>query len=222
MTAATDLRDPFAIDPDASMEAHYDNEADRTEPILLPERDGTKLTAEQMAERTEDYPYGRRADGTPRSRPGPKSSGSATPRMAAAPRPRKTTRPAAAKKGEPDYRAGIMGLLQIPAMGLTMVGRQTKNQALQADGYALAMHAPGIAEALNETAKAQPAVGRALESIMKAGPYGAIIAAMVPLVMQLAANHGVMNPAPQMGIHAVADLVQASDQQMAGMTGAGA
>ncbi len=187
----------------------------------LPERDGAKLTAEQMAERTEDYPYGRRADGTPRSRPGPKSSGSA-PRMAAAPRPRKAARPAAAKKGEPDYRAGIMGLLQIPAMGLSMVGRQTKNTALQADGYALAMHAPGIAEALNETAKAQPAVGRALESIMKAGPYGAIIAAMVPLVMQLAANHGVMNPAPQMGIHAVADLVAASDQQMAGMAGAGA
>lgn len=220
MTATTDIRDPFAIDPDASMEAHYDNEADRTEPIPfpLPERDGPKLTADQMAERSPEFPYGRRADGSPRSRPGPKSSGAA-PRVAAAPRPRKTTRPAA-KKSEPDYRAGIMGLLQIPAMGLTMIGRQTKNPALQADGYALAMHAPGLAEALNETAKAQPSVARALESIMKAGPYGAIIAAMVPLVMQLAANHGVMNPAPQMGIHAPADLVAASDEQMTAMAGA--
>lgn len=211
MTAT--ITDPFAIDPDASMEAHYDADADRTEPIPLPERNGAKLTAEQMAERSEEYPYGRRADGSPRSRPGPKSSGSA-PRVAAAPRPRKTTRPAA-KKNEPDYRPGILGLLQIPAMGLTMLGRQSKNPALQADGYALAMHAPGIAEALNETALAQPKVAKALDSIMKAGPYGAILAAMVPLVMQLAANHGVMNPAPQMGIHNPADLVAASDEQMA-------
>lgn len=217
----TGIRDPFAIDADSSMEAHYDNETDRTEPIPLPERDGAKLTAEQMAERSPEFPYGRRADGSPRSRPGPKGTGSAAPRSVSAPRPRKTTRPPA-KKNEPDYRAGIMGLLQIPAMGLTMFGRQSKNPALQADGYALAMHAPGLAEALNETAKAQPAVARALESIMKAGPYGAIIGAMVPLVMQLAANHGMMNPAPQMGIHDPADLVAASDEQMTAMAGAGA
>jgi hypothetical protein len=206
--------DPFTVTPDPDDEP--------TKQWQLPERDGAKLTAEQMAERSPKFPYGRRADGSPRSRPGPKSSGSA-PRPVSAPRPRKTTRPAAAKKtNEPDYRAGIMGLLQIPAMGLTMFGRQSKNPALQADGYALAMHAPGLAEALNETAKAQPAVARALESIMKAGPYGAIIGAMVPLVMQLAANHGVMNPAPQMGIHAPADLVAASDEQMTAMAGAGA
>ncbi len=91
---------------------------------------------------------------------------------------------------------------------------------LLADGYALAMHAPGLAEALNETAKQQPSVARALESIMKAGPYGAIIGAMVPLVMQLAANHGLMKPLPQMGIHDPADLAAAADEQMVAMAGA--
>lgn len=194
-----------------------DDDADRTEPIPLPGQDG-KLTAEQMAERTEEYPYGRRADGTPRNRPGPRNGGSVgAPRMAAAPRPRKATKPAAAKRNEPDYRPGILGLLQIPAMGLTMVGRQSNNPALQADGYTLAMHAPLLAEALNETAKAQPGVARALESIMKAGPYGAIFAAVVPLAMQLAANHKLIPASPQMGVHTVDELVAASNAQMADM-----
>jgi hypothetical protein len=216
---ATDLRDPFAIsDPeDDEPTTELPPEIADAKPWRLPESSGAKLTAEQMAERGPDYPYGRRADGTPRAKPGQKATG--TPRMAAAPRPRKTARPAAKSAG-PDYRAGIMGLLQIPIMGLAMVGRQTKNPALQADGYALAMHAPALAEALNETAKAQPAVGRALESIMKAGPYGAIIGAMVPLVMQVAANHKLMNPAPAMGIHDPADLAAASDAQLAAMVGA--
>jgi len=211
MTASTDIRDPFTVDDDRD---------DSDEPTVtfpaLPERDGAKLTAEQMAERAPEYPYGRRADGTPRAKPGAKAT--AAPRLAAAPKPRKTARPAAKQTG-PDYRPGIMGLLQIPIMGLSMIGRQTRNPALQADGMALAMHAPTLAEALNETARAQPAVGRALENIMKAGPYGAIIGAVVPLFMQLAANHKLMNPAPAMGIHDPADLVAQNDAQLAAMAG---
>lgn len=211
---ATDIRDPFTIDDDRD-----DTDIDQTAEFpVLPERTGARLTAEQMAERSPDYPYGRRADGAPRAKPGRASTGTA-PRMVGAPKPRKTARPPV-KKNEPDYRPGIMGLLQIPIMGMSMIGRQTKNPALQADGMALAMHAPALAEALNETARAQPAVGRALESIMKAGPYGAIIGAMVPLVMQLAANHKLMNPAPAMGIHDPADLVAANNQQLADMVGA--
>lgn len=208
---ATDIRDPFAIDTDDD-----DEPTMVMPPLPLPERDGARLTAEQMSERAPDYPYGRRADGTPRAKPGVKSSG--MPRSVSAPRPRKTARPTV-KKNEPDYRPGIIGLLQIPIMGMSMIGRQTKNPALQADGMALAMHAPGLAEALNETARQQPSVARALESIMKAGPYGAIIGAIVPLVMQIAANHKLMNPAPAMGIHDPADLVAANNEQLAAMAG---
>lgn len=194
-----------------------DDDEEPTEVITVPE-EGTRLTVEQQRERTDEYPYGRRADGTPKGKPGPRGTG--MPRIAAAPRPRKAAKPAA-KKNEPDYRAGIMGLLQIPIMGMSMIGRQTKNAALQADGMALAMHAPALAEALNETAKTQPQIGRALESIMKAGPYGAIIGALVPLAMQLAANHGLMNPAPAMGIHDPAELVEANNAQLAAMGGGG-
>jgi hypothetical protein len=194
-----------------------DDDQEPTEPIQLPERHGPRLTMDQQRERTPDYPYGRRADGTAKGKPGPRQTG--IPGMAAAPKPRKT---AAKKTGPavPDYRPGLMGLLQIPIMGMSMIGRQTKNEALQADGMALAMHAPALAEAINETAKSQPQIGRALESLMKAGPYGALIGALVPLAMQLAANHGIMNPAPAMGIHAPADLVAANNEQLAAMAGA--
>jgi hypothetical protein len=170
-----------------------------------------------------DAPYGRRADGTPKAKPGPKRTGSAAspaPRKVAAPGPRKPPR-AALKKDEPDYRVGLMGLLQIPSFGLTMFGQRTQNAALQADGMAIAMHAPALAEALNETAKAQPAFGRALESLMKAGPYGAILTALVPLGMQLMANHKLMSAAPEMGIYPLEQLVAQSDAEVAAMAGGG-
>jgi hypothetical protein len=115
-----------------------------------------------------------------------------------------------------------MGLLQMPAMGLSMIGRQTKNPALQADGMAIAMHAATLAEAVNATAQAQPEVARALDRVMKAGPYGALIAAVVPLALQLAANHKMIPAAASMGVHAPEDLVRASDEQMAAMAGAAA
>lgn len=191
---------------------------DDDEPTQQIDTEPIRLTLEQQRERAPEYPYGRRADGSPKGKPGPRGNGE--PRMAAAPKPRKNTaaKPAP-KKAEPDFRPGIMGLLQIPTLALSVIGRQTKNATLQADGMALAIHAPALAEALNATAKQQPAVARALESIMKAGPYGAIIAATVPLVMQLAANHHVINPAPAMGIHDPADLVEQSNAQLAAMAG---
>lgn len=198
------------------------NELLEEDTVVIQMPTGVRLTPEQMAEKTPEYPYGRRADGTPRSRPGPKATGTAAPRPPRAvpgPAPRKTPK-ASTKRAEPDYRPGLMGLMQIPIMGMTMIGKQTKNPMLQADGMALAMHAPALVEALNETAKAQPAVGRALDSIMKAGPYGAILGALVPLAMQIAANHKLINPSPQMGIHDPATLIAESDAQVAAMAGA--
>jgi hypothetical protein len=210
MTLTAEFSGAIGIDDDPAIDDPT------TEFPSLPDNDA-RLTPEQMAEKTDQFPYGRRSDGTPRAKPGPRGNGA--PRPVAAPRPRKTAAKPA-KKAEPDYRPGILGILQIPTMGLTMLGRQTKNPALQADGYTLAVHAPVLAEALNETAKQQPAVARALESIMKAGPYGAILGAVIPLVMQLAANHKVIPANPAMGIHDPATLVAASDAQLAAMANA--
>jgi hypothetical protein len=194
---------------------HEDQDERTTE---IPVVDGAEMADPEA-------PYGRRKDGTPKAKPGPRGgngSPSTSPRAAAAPKPRKATATRAkSAPGVTDYRPGIMGLLQVPAMGLSMVGRQTKNAQLQADGMTIAMHAGNIAEALNMTAQQQPAVARALDNVLKAGPYGALIAAVVPMALQLAANHGVIPANAGMGLHAPEDLVRASNEQMAAMAAGG-
>ncbi len=131
----------------------------------------------------DDAPYGRKADGTPRQKPGRRPSGSPTsPR-----RPAGSTRRATGRKTTVDYRPGIIGMLQIPAFALGAAGQL--NPALALDGAAISLHAPNIAEALNQLANENPAVAAALDRILQAGPYGAIIGACLPLAFQIAANH---------------------------------
>lgn len=95
-----------------------------------------------------------------------------------------TARPAAPKlrPGEPDYRSGILGLMQVAAVPLTFVA--------PADAAALVMHAPPIAEALHQLACDRPEVARVLDVVLSVGPYGAVLAACLPLVVQVLHNHG--------------------------------
>lgn len=133
-------------------------------------------------------PWGRTRDGQPRRKPGRRPSGT-NPNGGTIPRPRRTTprKPAASKKTGPDYRPGIIGFLQIPAFALGAAGQVNEDFAL--DGAALSMHAPNIAEALNQLAAENPTVAAALDRILAVGPYGAIIGACLPLLLQIAANH---------------------------------
>lgn len=134
-----------------------------------------------------DAPYGLKTDGTPKRRPGPPKG---TRVGAAIPRPGRTSarsKPATKRSSGTDYRPGILGMLQIPAFALGAAGQM--NPALALDGAAISLHAPGIAEALNDLANDYPTVAAALDTILTAGPYGAIIGALLPLVFQIAANH---------------------------------
>lgn len=138
---------------------------------------------------SDDAPYGRKADGTPKRKPGPSKGtrvGAAIPRPTRTGGPRPASSRAKPKTGT-DYRQGILGILQIPAFALGAAGQF--NEALALDGAALSMHAPAIAEALNELANDNPTVAAALDQILSAGPYGALIGVCLPLAFQLAANH---------------------------------
>lgn len=66
--------------------------------------------------------------------------------------------------------------------------------AVQADGILIVEHAANVASALDKLAKDQPAVAAALERMMTAGAYSGIIAALLPLVVGIAANHGAIPP----------------------------
>lgn len=81
-----------------------------------------------------------------------------------------------------DYRPGIMGMFQLVALPLSFTS--------PLDAWAVGAHSPGIADALNDLAKERPEVAGALDRILQVGPYGAIIGAVLPLAVQVLANHG--------------------------------
>lgn len=110
--------------------------------------------------------------------------------------------------GTTDYRPALIGLITVPAMMLTMMGRVNPLFAL--DGIAIQHHAPTIAGAINEAAMTNEQIAQALDRILAVGPYGALIAAVMPLALQLAANHGLIEPSPEMGIFTPAELMNAA------------
>lgn len=136
----------------------------------------TTETPTAPAEPNDTAPYGRKSDGTPRRKPGPpKGTAPRAPRARSGPAP---------KRGATDYRPGIQGLFQAVCIPLSF--------GAPADAAAVATYAPGIAEALNDLAKERPEVAAVLEKILQVGPYGALIAAVVPLGVQLAHNHNLI------------------------------
>lgn len=192
-TTLPPVTDPFADNDEAAIidDVITDDIPDEPPTVEIPTTPGGKLTKEQMAWKTPDAPWGRKADGTPRKRPGARPGqfvGANAGRTPRAPGPRKTAASSRARQTTgTDYRPGIIGLIQIPAAILGGLGMKDETFAL--DGAALVMHSPGIAEALNDIAQDNLAVAAALDKILAVGPYGAIIGALLPLVAQIAANH---------------------------------
>lgn len=140
-------------------------------------------------------PYGRKSDGSPKAKPGRRPGTPNTgPRKAAPPRPKAKKQTASsggrARGGRPDYARGIMGLLQLAAAPLMVAG--AKNDAALADAAALTVHGPPIAEALDDLAQERPEFAAVLDRVLSAGPYGALLSAALPLVAQLAVNHGLV------------------------------
>lgn len=95
-----------------------------------------------------------------------------------------------------DYRPGIMGMLQLPAGVLAFAGMNKPE--LAADAATVTIYGPNIAEALNELAKERPEVAAVLDRVLSVGPYGMVIAAVMPMVLQILANHGIL-PSGLMG-----------------------
>lgn len=116
----------------------------------------------------------------------PPRQGTKGPRSAAA-------RSTAAKQRGKDYRPGIEGIGQLAAGALLFVA--------PADGAAIMFHTPTIAQALNDLAQENPTVAALLDRLLQVGPYGALLAAVAPLAIQILVNHdklpaGFMGSAP--------------------------
>lgn len=141
-------------------------------------------------------PFGRYPSGRARkSAPKPKRARAAS-----------STRPAASSSSKRapakrDYGPGIRGLAQVVCLPLAFTA--------PADAWAIDAATPGIADALNDLAAERPEVAAMLDRLLQAGPYGALIGAVVPLAVQLAHNHGLLPAAMavKVGGHPKSDII---------------
>lgn len=118
----------------------------------------------------------------------------------------------------PDYRGAVRGLLQLPGAVLAVVARfvrkQETREALAADSATITYHTPAIADAVHETALNEPRFAAVLDRALQVGPYGALLAAAVPFVMQLAANHGRIPAGPETGLLTREELFRLMEAQV--------
>jgi hypothetical protein len=116
-----------------------------------------------------------------RGRGRPKGSTDKAPRsVASTPRaPRKSTTPNLEKRlGSSLTTLGTLGCLVSPN-----------------DGMVILQGVPALAAALAKLADENPAVRSNLERMLTAGAWSGVIAAVVPMVIGIMANHGAMPPA---------------------------
>jgi len=141
----------------------------------------------------------------------------------------KQARPAADERREPAYRpepitdppkqskadqllqhkreqAGL-GIMQLLAFGAGLLGRFKIAPVLPEDVAAIAVHSPGIAKGMADVAAEDEKFARVFDRVTAMGPYGALVEAVVPLAMQIAANHnkgiraGTLDPASMGAMH---------------------
>src|ERR1700722_17255372 len=63
-----------------------------------------------------------------------------------------------------------------------------------ADAATVGLHWPKVSHEIAVLAETQEAVANLIDPLIKVGPYAGLIAAVMPLAMQLAVNHGRMKP----------------------------
>jgi hypothetical protein len=63
-----------------------------------------------------------------------------------------------------------------------------------ADAGAITQYWPTIAKELAELAETQEPIARVIDPLLQVGPFAGLIAAVLPLAMQLAVNHGRIKP----------------------------
>lgn len=182
--------------------------------------DGPDLSPEpvEVPEVDPDAPYGRNPKTGKAYRRSPEWRASVAATLAkgrqirasrgAAPRPPSARKPAGKRPAAAvDYRPGVKGLLQVPAFALGVLGRRDPVYAL--DSAAVTLHADAIADAVHETAVADERVAAILDRVLAVGPYGALLGALLPLALQIAANHGAVRPSPDLGVLGPDELVAA-------------
>lgn len=97
--------------------------------------------------------------------------------------------PATPRKATLETR--LTGQLVSIGTGVAVAGAML-SPAFQADGVLIVQNAGNVAKALDKVAQDQPQVKAALERMLTAGVWSGLATAMAPLVLGIAANHGMV------------------------------
>jgi hypothetical protein len=96
-----------------------------------------------------------------------------------------------------------MGARAEAVNGIFQLGQSFLLMAKQyADAAAIGMHGPAISNELVALAETNETIGKGIDFLMTAGPYAGLVTATLPLVLQIATNHGRI---PVVGIPGVTD-----------------
>lgn len=138
-----------------------------SDPTVLDESE--PLVSDVIVGADPEAPYGRFKNGKPRKNP---------PKGVSGPKAKAANYKSKAKT---DYRPGFHGIAQISAFAVSFFS--------PLDAVAITDHAPGLAEAVQVTADNDPKFAAAMDRILSAGPYAALISAAMPMVVQILHNH---------------------------------
>lgn len=127
----------------------------------------------------------------PTTRAGRKAAAAKRAASPATPKADAKPKPQAPRKSSLETR--LAGSLTTVGLGVAAAGGMT-SEAVQRDGILIITNAPNIAKALADIAAGNPAVAANLERMLAAGTYAALVAAVMPLVIGIGANHGVIPP----------------------------
>lgn len=79
----------------------------------------------------------------------------------------------------------VDGIFQIVGLGCIITGQY-------ADAGAISMHGPPIAQEVASLAEKNEQIAKGVDALLQVGPYAGLVAAVMPLVLQLMVNHNVV------------------------------
>lgn len=134
---------------------------------------------------TVDAPWGFKANGQPYKRD-PNIYAARSARASAGPR-----KPAAPRstRSQQDRATAIQRALTVPVAVLAGIAQGAKSKPLLADAIVLGHSVPDLAGAVAEVAGQDDRIARIVDQLVDASPYAALFGALVPLAMQIGANH---------------------------------
>jgi len=132
------------------------------------------------------------------------------PRGTATP-PGKNSRPNKATSAvSTEQRAqAVFDALSIPVAGIAMAAQASGSQPLLADAIVIGKAAPALSIAIAQVADQDDRVARIVDSLVQTGPYAVLFTALMPVVLQIAANHSprIAEATGMMGTKSPADIV---------------